>query len=99
VRLVEMSYLQSSPVVMDDSALQKLLGPMKKTSYDEGIRKTLESMHAESAAAARCLRRAEVRGFGGMSSFQMSSTQLQRPSAAVLTRSPLPGQRPAPSGR
>ena len=44
--LVEMSYLHTTPVVLDDSALQKLLGPVKKTSYEEGIRKTLEQMHA-----------------------------------------------------
>jgi nucleoside-diphosphate-sugar epimerase len=50
--LVEMSYLHTTPVVLDDSALQKLLGPVKKTSYDEGIRKTLESMRASSRARA-----------------------------------------------
>jgi len=44
--LVEMSYLHTTPVVLDDSALQTLLGPVKKTSYEEGIRKTLEQMHA-----------------------------------------------------
>ena len=36
--MVEMSYLMSEPVVLDDSALQALIGPIKKTSYDEGIR-------------------------------------------------------------
>ena len=50
--LVEMSYLHTTPVVLDDSALQKLLGPVKKTSYDEGIRKTLEAMRASPAARA-----------------------------------------------
>lgn len=50
--LVEMSYLHTTPVVLDDSALQKLLGPVKKTSYDEGIRKTLEAMRAPTARAA-----------------------------------------------
>jgi nucleoside-diphosphate-sugar epimerase len=48
--LVEMSYLHTTPVVLDDSALQKLLGPVKKTSYDEGIRKTLEAMRAPTPA-------------------------------------------------
>jgi hypothetical protein len=48
--LVEMSYLHTTPVVLDDSALQKLLGPVKKTSYDEGIRKTLEQMRAARPA-------------------------------------------------
>ena len=49
--LVEMSYLHTSPVVMDDSAIQKLLGPAKVTSYDDGIRKTLEAMRTPSEAA------------------------------------------------
>ena len=48
--LVEMNYLQTHPVVLDDSALQKLLGPVKKTSYDEGIVKTLEAMRSEAVA-------------------------------------------------
>ncbi len=50
--LVEMSYLHTTPVVLDDSAIQKLLGPVKKTSYDEGIRKTLEAMRGSLAARA-----------------------------------------------
>ena len=50
--LVEMSYLHTTPVVLDDSAIQKLLGPVKKTSYDEGIRKTLEKMKATPTARA-----------------------------------------------
>lgn len=37
--LVEMSYLHTAPVVLEDSALQQLLGPVKKTSYEAGIRK------------------------------------------------------------
>jgi nucleoside-diphosphate-sugar epimerase len=41
--LVEMHYLQTTPVVLDDSALQKLLGSVKKTSYDDG--------HPEDAGA------------------------------------------------
>ena len=50
--LVEMSYLHTTPVVLDDSALQKLLGPVRKTSYDEGIRRTLEAMRATPASRA-----------------------------------------------
>jgi nucleoside-diphosphate-sugar epimerase len=50
--LVEMSYLHTTPVVLDDSSLQKLLGPVKKTFYDEGIQKTLETMKATSSARA-----------------------------------------------
>ena len=50
--LVEMSYLHTTPVVLDDSALQTLLGPVKKTSYDDGIRKTLEQMRPPANRAA-----------------------------------------------
>jgi nucleoside-diphosphate-sugar epimerase len=50
--LVEMNYLQTTPVVLDDAAIQKLLGPVQKTSYDEGIRKTLEQMRGPATRAA-----------------------------------------------
>lgn len=48
--LVEMQYLQTNPVLMDDTALHALLGSVKKTSYEEGVRKTVESLqrHASS---------------------------------------------------
>jgi nucleoside-diphosphate-sugar epimerase len=36
--MVEMNYLQTSPLVLDDSALCGLLGEIKKTSYEDGIR-------------------------------------------------------------
>jgi nucleoside-diphosphate-sugar epimerase len=42
--MVEMHYLLTEPVIMDDSALQGLLGPIDKTPYREGIRQTLASM-------------------------------------------------------
>lgn len=42
--LVEMLYLEETPVILDDSKLQAKLGALPKTSYDEGIRKTLEWM-------------------------------------------------------
>jgi nucleoside-diphosphate-sugar epimerase len=35
--LVEMHYLQTNPVILDDSALHELLGPIHKTSYDDGV--------------------------------------------------------------
>jgi nucleoside-diphosphate-sugar epimerase len=41
--LVEMAYLQQTPVLLDDTDLRKLLPNMKKTSYDEGIRQILRS--------------------------------------------------------
>ena len=39
--LVEMAYLQQTPVLMDDGDLRKLLPNLKKTSYDEGISQIL----------------------------------------------------------
>jgi hypothetical protein len=48
--LVEMNYLMTNPVLMDDSALQGLLGGVKKTSYDEGIRNTLDFYRASAGA-------------------------------------------------
>jgi nucleoside-diphosphate-sugar epimerase len=41
--LVEMNYLMTEPVVLDDSALTKLLGPIARTSYEEGIRRSYEA--------------------------------------------------------
>ena len=40
--MVEMHYLQTNPVLMDDSALSSLLGDIKKTSYEEGVRQSVE---------------------------------------------------------
>jgi nucleoside-diphosphate-sugar epimerase len=39
--LVEMHYLLTTPVLMDDTALHRLLRTVRKTSYAEGIRQTL----------------------------------------------------------
>jgi hypothetical protein len=41
--LVEMNYLQTTPVLMDDTALSRLLGGLHKTPYEEGLRRTLDS--------------------------------------------------------
>ncbi len=49
--MVEMHYLLTEPVTMDDSALQKLIGPISKTPYPEGVRQTLVAMRQTSAAA------------------------------------------------
>jgi nucleoside-diphosphate-sugar epimerase len=49
--LVEMNYLMTEPLVLDDSALTQLLGPIVKTPYEEGIRRCFEA--ARSAASAR----------------------------------------------
>jgi nucleoside-diphosphate-sugar epimerase len=41
--LVEMHYLLTTPVLLDDSALHGLLGRIHKTPYDEGLRLSLEA--------------------------------------------------------
>jgi nucleoside-diphosphate-sugar epimerase len=42
--MVEMHYLLSDPVIMGDQALQRLIGPIRKTPYAEGIRQTLVAL-------------------------------------------------------
>jgi nucleoside-diphosphate-sugar epimerase len=44
--LVEMHYLLTTPVIMDDTALHSLLGNIHKTPYAEGFRRTLEAYRA-----------------------------------------------------
>jgi nucleoside-diphosphate-sugar epimerase len=46
--LAEMAYLQETPVILDDSKLRERLGVLPKTSYAEGIRRTLDWMRATS---------------------------------------------------
>ena len=50
--VVEMLYLQETPVILDD---RKLLGkfPVHKTPYDEGIRKTLEWMRGQQSRVVK----------------------------------------------
>jgi nucleoside-diphosphate-sugar epimerase len=47
--MVEIHYLLTDPVLLDDSRLEKLLGGLKRTSYDEGIRQTLQALKANGA--------------------------------------------------
>lgn len=42
--LPEMLYLQETPVILDDEKLRRKLGEVHKTSYDEGIRLTIDWM-------------------------------------------------------
>jgi nucleoside-diphosphate-sugar epimerase len=44
--LVEMQYLQSNPVILDDAKLTRVLGAIKKTSYADGIADTVEGARA-----------------------------------------------------
>lgn len=50
--LVEMHYLHTTPVLLDDSALRGLLGEVRKTPYVEGIRQTVEAMKKQAAPSA-----------------------------------------------
>jgi nucleoside-diphosphate-sugar epimerase len=50
--MVEMHYLLTEPVIMDDAALQRLIGPLAKTSYAEGLRRTLEFQKRETTHAS-----------------------------------------------
>ena len=50
--MVEMHYLLTDPVIMDDGALQSLIGPVRKTSYAEGIRRTLAAVGQPAKALA-----------------------------------------------
>jgi nucleoside-diphosphate-sugar epimerase len=50
--MVEMHYLMTEPLLMDDSALYRLLGNVRKTSYTEGLRLTLEAYQRASQQPA-----------------------------------------------
>jgi nucleoside-diphosphate-sugar epimerase len=41
--MVEMGYLWSEPVVLDDAKLTRAIGPLRKTSYEDGIRAGVEA--------------------------------------------------------
>jgi nucleoside-diphosphate-sugar epimerase len=49
--LAEMHYLQTDPVIMDDAALQQLIGPIHKTPYAEGVRRTLAALDSKRSSA------------------------------------------------
>ena len=49
--LVEMNYLMTEPLVLDDSALTKLIGPIAKTSYEAGIRQAFEAARRAASAS------------------------------------------------
>ena len=50
--LSELSYLQSEPVILDDTKLHQVLPAVRKTSYDEGIRLTVEHLRAATGSGA-----------------------------------------------
>jgi nucleoside-diphosphate-sugar epimerase len=49
--MVEMHYLMTDPVLLDDSALQQLIGPVVKTSYADGIRQSLAAVRGATAGS------------------------------------------------
>ncbi|MDB5847973.1 MAG: NAD-dependent epimerase/dehydratase, partial [Rhodoferax sp.] len=49
--MVEMHYLITDPVLMDDAALRQLIGPIHKTPYAEGIRRTLAALARKDPGA------------------------------------------------
>jgi nucleoside-diphosphate-sugar epimerase len=48
--LVEMHYLWTDPVFLDDALLQSVIGPIAKTPYETGIRASLEAMREKVPA-------------------------------------------------
>ena len=49
--MVEMHYLLTDPLLMDDGALQRLIGPLHKTSYVDGVRRCLAAVRSTGRAA------------------------------------------------
>lgn len=41
---VEMNYLMTEPVILDGSALEELIGPVRRTPYAEGIRQSMAAV-------------------------------------------------------
>jgi nucleoside-diphosphate-sugar epimerase len=48
--MVEMGYLWSDPIVLDDAKLTRALGPPHKTSYEDGIRAGVEAARSADQA-------------------------------------------------
>jgi nucleoside-diphosphate-sugar epimerase len=48
--MVEMHYLMTDPVLMDDSALHELLGLIHKTPYSDGVRECLAAVRVRASA-------------------------------------------------
>jgi len=48
--LVEMNYLLTTPVLMDDRALTRLLGDIRKTLYETGLKLTLDAYTQRNSA-------------------------------------------------
>lgn len=55
--MVEMHYLLTDPVLMDDRPLQELLGQIHKTPYSVGVRECLAAVRATASQGAAVSRR------------------------------------------
>jgi nucleoside-diphosphate-sugar epimerase len=51
--VVEMHYLWTTPVKLDDSRIRQLLPDLHRTTYEEGIRTTLEAMQREKPSVPK----------------------------------------------
>ena len=51
---VEMYYLMDEPLYVDDARLRTLLPNLKKTTYDDGIKETLEAIREPTTATCSC---------------------------------------------
>ena len=72
--LVEMNYLQSTPVNLSDAKLEKLVGPVARTPYDDALRSSVATMRARS----RAMTAASSTGTLDEESAQMSTTSKPR---------------------
>ena len=52
---METHYLMTDPLIVDDSALQQLLGRITKTPYSEGVRQSLAAVHSEARVSLRAV--------------------------------------------
>ncbi len=50
--MVEMNYLWTDPIALDDQKLERVIGPLHKTSYADGIRASVDAVRAKTARAA-----------------------------------------------
>jgi hypothetical protein len=45
-------HLRTVPVILDNAALRRLVGPVAETPHAEGVRRTLEALRARAGAPA-----------------------------------------------
>ena len=50
--MVEMNYLWTDPIALDDRKLERVIGPLHKTSYPDGIRASVDAVRAKTASIA-----------------------------------------------